>query len=83
MDLKKSHKANLERKKSLHLFIGLIITLSLILISFEWTTITNKLADVNAATEVFLDEDMIPITRREELKPPPKPELPPIALVSS
>jgi len=81
MDLKKSHKANLERKKHFHVFLGLVITLSLILISFEWTTVSTKLADVYAAPEISIDEQMIQITRREEIKPPPKEELPPIAEV--
>jgi len=81
MDLKKSYKANLERKRSFHLFIGLIITLSLILISFEWTTMTSKLSDVYAAKEISLDEIIMPVIRRDDMKPPPKPELPPIAQV--
>ena len=49
MDLKKSHKANLERKQSGRFFLGLTITLSLILIGFEWTTLSTKLAEVYAA----------------------------------
>lgn len=81
MDLKKSYKANLERKRHFHLFIGLIITLSLILISFEWTTMSTKLSDVHAATEILPDEIIMPVIRRDEVKPPHKPELPPIAKV--
>jgi len=81
MNLKKSHKANLEKKKNFHLFIGLIITLSLILISFEWTTTTTNLSDVSSATEISIDEIMMPLLRRDEVKPPPKQELPPIAEV--
>lgn len=81
MDLKKSYKANLERKRRLYLFAGLIITLSLILISFEWTTMNTKLSDVNAATEISLDEIIMPVIRRDEVLPPSKPELPPIAKV--
>ena len=78
MDLKKSYKANLERRRHFHLFLGLVITLSLILISFEWTTVSTKLADVHSATEIFFEEEMIQITRREEVKPPQKNELPPV-----
>lgn len=81
MDLKKSHKANLEGKRRFHLFLGLIITLSLILVSFEWTTVTTKLSDVNSATEISFDDVLMPLIRRDEVKPPPKPELPPIAEV--
>jgi protein TonB len=81
MDLKKSHIANLERKKRFHLIIGFIVTLSLILISFEWTSMPNKLSEMNSATEIPFDEAMMPVIRRDEVKPPPKPELPPIAKV--
>jgi protein TonB len=81
MDLKKSHKANLERKQGGRFILGFIITLSLILISFEWTTISTKLAEVNAATEITFDMDMMDNIRREEIKPPPKEELPAIAPV--
>lgn len=81
MDLKKSYKANLEKRRSFHLFVGLIITLSLILISFEWTTMTTKLADVYSATEISIDDVLMPVIRRDEVKPLPKPELPPIAEV--
>ena len=55
MDLKKSHKANLERKQSGRFFLGLTITLSLILIGFEWTTLSTKLAEVYAAPEIHFD----------------------------
>lgn len=81
MDLKKSHKANLERRQGGRFFLGLIISLSLILISFEWTTITTKLAEVNAAPEIDFDMDMVDNVRREEIKPLPKPKLPQIAKV--
>lgn len=81
MDLKKSYKANLEKKKPKHLFLGLIITLSLILIGFEWTSERTQLEDLNSATEISLDEIIMPILRRDEVNPLPKPELPPIAKV--
>jgi len=81
MDLKKSPKANLEKRKGFHLFVGLIVTLSMILISFEWTSKPQALTDMNAAPEVTFDDELIPLIRREEVKPPPKAELPPVAEV--
>lgn len=81
MDLKKSHKSNLERRQGGRFILGLIISLSLILISFEWTTLTTKLAAVHAAPEIMFDVNEIDHIRREEIKPPVKPELPPIAPV--
>ncbi len=81
MDLKKSYKANLEKKMSLRLIVGLCMTLSLILIGFEWTSLTTGLSDVNDAPEILFDEEMIPVTRRDQPSPPSQPELPPVAEV--
>jgi protein TonB len=78
MELKKSHKANLERRQGGRFFLGLIISLSLILISFEWTTLTTKLAAVHLAPEIIFDVNEIDHIRREEIKPPAKSELPPL-----
>lgn len=81
MDPKKSNKANLEKRRGLHLFVGIIVSLSLILISFEWTSLSDKLADVYSATEISYENEMIPVIHRDVVKPPPKPELPPVAKV--
>jgi protein TonB len=78
MEPKKSHRANLEKRKAANFVVGLLISLSLVLISFEWTTIHSRLTDVNAATEIPFINEMMEITRRDEPKPPPKPELPAI-----
>ena len=78
MDLKKTYKADLERRQGGRFFLGLIISLSLILISFEWTTISTKLEAVHAATEIQFDVEEMDHIRREEIKPPSKPELPPL-----
>ncbi len=78
MDLKKSYKADLEKRPGGRFFLGLIISLSLILISFEWTTLTVKLEAVHAATEIQFDMEEMDHIRRDEIKPPSKPELPPL-----
>lgn len=76
MDLKKSNIANLETRKGVHIILGLIISLSLILISFEWTTLAALLTDVNAAHEIDIGFEIIELIPREE--PKLKQELPPI-----
>lgn len=81
MDQKKSHRANLEKRRTANFVLGLIISLSLILISFEWTTMTTKLWDVNRATEISIDEIMILVIPREEPRPPVKPKIPLISTV--
>ena len=37
MELKKSKTADLEKKKSMYIVVGLVVSLSLVLIGFEWT----------------------------------------------
>ncbi|MCK5136654.1 MAG: energy transducer TonB [Bacteroidales bacterium] len=81
MDLKKSKTANLEKKIGVNIFLGLVISLSLILISFEWTTLSTVLSHVYLATEIQFEEEMIQITPREEPKQESKPELPKIKKV--
>jgi len=78
MKLKKTHRANLEKRKAANFAVGLLISLSLILISFEWTTINTRLADADHATDIPFINEMMEITRREEPKTPPKNNLPPI-----
>ncbi|HKK10547.1 MAG TPA: energy transducer TonB [Bacteroidales bacterium] len=73
MELKKSPKTDLEKKKILFLQAGLIISLALVLTAFEWksykkqgnTLLPREISDV--------PEEMIPVTNT---KPPPPPEPP-------
>ena len=81
MELKKSHRANLEKRRTVNFIMGFLVSLSLLLISFEWTTETPGLSDVNRATEISPDVITLPPIPREQLTPPAKPELPPIASV--
>jgi protein TonB len=81
MELKKTNRAKLENRKTVNFLIGMIISLSLILISFEWTTMTSRLANVNRATEISPDLISLPPIPREETRPPAKPKTPPISMV--
>ncbi|MEE2953732.1 MAG: energy transducer TonB [Bacteroidota bacterium] len=76
MEPKKNPKANLEHKRYIFLQIGLVISLIVILIAFEWKSyekVNYNLGDLNLED---LEDEMIPITERE-LKPPPPPPPPP------
>lgn len=75
METKKSPKANLENKRALFYMIGMVISLALALVAFEWETKqTANLLVYNNDNLVEMDE-LPPITRPEEPEPP-KPELP-------
>ncbi|WP_026474069.1 energy transducer TonB [Alkaliflexus imshenetskii] len=76
MEVKKSPKADLESKKTVFMQIGLVVTLSLVLIAFEWTTTDVKINLDFMEADVEVEEEIIPITRQEEVQPPPPPPPP-------
>ncbi|MGF1583762.1 MAG: energy transducer TonB [Bacteroidales bacterium] len=77
MEPKKTDKADLEGKKTLFFQIGIVVTLALLLIAFEWTTREVNTANLGELLDVVLEEEIIPVTRHEELiEPPPPPPQP-------
>ena len=77
MEVKKSPKADLEGKKSTGLLIGYVLALAVMFIAFEWSERDKVINTDSGLTEVFFEEEMIPITEQEEQKaPPPPPEAP-------
>ncbi len=81
MDLKKSNRASLENKRIINFFIGIVVTCSLILISFEWTTPIEYDSEQALAKNIEIDIEIMEAIPREE--PKPKEELPPIKEVIS
>jgi len=81
MEIKKTKSANLERKSPLYIQIGLIIALSIVLVAFEWTSGEDKNDNIEMVQEIQFEDEMMQITRREEPKPEPKPEIPKVAEV--
>jgi len=79
MEIKKSEKANLENKKLLFLEIGLVVSLLIVFIAFEWTQKETKVSMLEDTTEVVLEEEIIPITQET---PPPPPAAPKIPILS-
>ena len=79
MEIKKSEKANLENKKLLFVEIGLVVSLLITFIAFEWTQKETKVALLEDSTEVVLEEEIIPITSET---PPPPPAAPKIPILS-
>jgi protein TonB len=71
MEIKKSPKADLERKKTLLTEIGLVIALLLILVAFEWKTYNKTITLITQGNQVITEEEMVPITQ-PDLPPPPE-----------
>ena len=81
MELKKSQKADLENKRSTFVQIGLVISLGLCLLAFEWTNKVGKAASLGTIATQEVEDEIIPITRQEEVKPPPPPPPPKVVEV--
>lgn len=79
MEVKKSPKADLENKKSVFMQIGLVVTLAIVLIAFEWTTTDVDISQFEMVEDLNAEEEIMPITRQEEVKPPPPPPPPKVA----
>jgi protein TonB len=76
MELKKSPKANLEGKRMLFIQLGLIISIGISLVAFEWKTYEKQAGSLGDLV-IELEEEIIPITERDKPKPPPPPPPPP------
>ncbi len=76
MELKKSPKADLEKKKGLFLEIGYVVALAVVLFGFEYTKQDVTFASLGELQDLSGEEEIIPITRQEMQKPPdpPKPQ---------
>lgn len=72
MEEKKTAKANLENKKLMFMQIGLIISLLIAWLAFEHKSYAQREVDESLHRQaVELDEEMVEITKQEEVKPQP------------
>ncbi|MFO7827971.1 MAG: energy transducer TonB [Bacteroidales bacterium] len=73
MEVKKSDKANLEKKRSIFLQLGYVIVLGLVLLAFEWGTRPQGSGSLGDLGDMDVEEEIIPITRQQNEPPPPPP----------
>ena len=81
MELKKNPKADLRRYSGLFLEVGFVVALGVVLGAFSYTVHEKNTAGFGELEEVDAEEEIIPITRQQEITPPPPPEVPKIAEV--
>ena len=79
MELKKSDKANLDKKRGLFIEIGLLVSLAVVFLGFEWKTAPRQEATMVASVQATVEEEIIPITRQDETPPPPPPAPPQVS----
>ena len=73
MEIKKSHKADLESKKVIFTEIGLVLALAVILLAFEWKSYDKTVMDIASRQVEDIPEEIIPITEQKVKPPPPAP----------
>ena len=76
MELKKSDKANLEKRKTLFLELGFVIALSLVWAAMEYKSSPRGANSAYAGSGEMIEEEIIPITRPEVQQAPPPPAAP-------
>ena len=81
MERKKNDKVDLEKRKGVFFQLGLVITLSLILIGFEWTSSGLSENRFDTGKGDVIDEEIIPVTRQEKPKPKSLPKPPKVTEV--
>ncbi len=76
MEQKKTEKADLENKRGFFFEIGLLATLGVLFLAFEWSTTVEKAEELGQIEAIIEDEEMAPITEQPqvELPPPPPPQ---------
>lgn len=75
MDIKKSPKASLEDKRLTYILIGLVFSLSVMYVAFEWTQKEVTVHEIEEEAVIFEEELQIEQTvQEEETPPPPAPE---------
>lgn len=73
MEIKKSKNAELESKKGTWFALGIIIVLSFMFITFEWTEYDKQIDLTGQAQNPIVEMTLVPITLPNEVKPPPPP----------
>jgi periplasmic protein TonB len=81
MEPKKSPKADLENKRGIFVQLGLVVSLGLVLLAFNWNSQIKEADNLGQVQAQDVEDEMIPITRPEEVKPPPPPPPPQVVEV--
>lgn len=73
MEIKKNPDANLENKKGVYFLIGLLLSLGMVLVAFEYTQYEGEVGSLGDLDIILDEEEMIPITQQTPPPPPPPP----------
>lgn len=73
MEVKKASKVDNEKNKGVYLMIGLVVALGIVLLAFEWKTKPAAISSLGTLEVMEVEDEVIPVTRVEEVKPPEPP----------
>ncbi len=73
METKKNPKIDLEKKRSVLLEIGFIISLAIVFFGFQYKSSEDTANTLGSLDDMQIEEEIIPITRQQEVTPPPPP----------
>ena len=73
MEVKKNPEVYLENKKSFYFLVGLMFSLGVVLIAFEWSKPEQEAGKLGQLDLQLEEEEMIPITQQTPPPPPPPP----------
>jgi len=75
MKMRKTKKANLENKRAVFFQLGFVVSLTLVLLAFEWTTVRSEKIEYNFLGDAVLDDDMISVKWEKKIAELPKPKI--------
>jgi protein TonB len=81
MELKKSHKADLENKRNIFVQLGLVLSLGIVLTAFNISRPVKTVDGFGDLVNQDIEDEIIPPTFHEEVKPPPPPPPPKVVEV--
>jgi periplasmic protein TonB len=73
METKKSKRANLEKKKTIFLQIGIVVALLFALVAFEWKLQERPTPELFSNRQIDFDDEILPIIKEPEIPKPVKP----------
>jgi protein TonB len=76
MEIKKDPKVDLETRKSIYAFTGLVSILAILFIAFEWTSISTRRTSVVQREAIEEEEEIVMTVQNNTPPPPPPPPMP-------
>jgi protein TonB len=75
MEPKKNPKKDLNRKRTLFLQIGLVISLTIVFVAFEWKTYEIQENILSGINSIQIDQEIVQVTQQEQPEPPKAPQV--------